>query len=56
LVGGSSGAMIGNIIQAQFGRANDWPLGAALSIVLMITVTFVALLAERALRLRPART
>jgi spermidine/putrescine transport system permease protein len=56
LVGGSSGAMIGNIIQAQFGRANDWPLGAALSIVLMITVTLVALLAERALRHRPART
>ena len=39
LVGGTVGIMIGNIIQSQFGKANNWPLGAALSIVMMLVVT-----------------
>ena len=38
-VGGSSGIMIGTLIQSQFGKANNWPLGSALSIVTMLTVT-----------------
>lgn len=38
-VGGSSGIMIGTLIQSQFAKANNWPLGAALSIVMMLTVT-----------------
>jgi spermidine/putrescine transport system permease protein len=38
-VGGSSGIMIGTLIQSQFGKANNWPLGSALSIVMMLTVT-----------------
>jgi len=38
-VGGSSGIMIGTLIQSQFGKANNWPLGSALSIVMMIAVT-----------------
>ena len=29
LVGGTNGIMIGNIIQSLFGKANNWPLGAA---------------------------
>ncbi len=41
LVGGPSGAMIGNIIYAQFTRANNWPLGSALSLVTM-AVTLLA--------------
>jgi spermidine/putrescine transport system permease protein len=39
LVGGTSGLMIGNLIQTAFGRGNDWPLGAALSVFAMIAVT-----------------
>ena len=44
LVGGPSGLMIANVIQMQFGKANDWPLGAALSIGSMVTVTLIACL------------
>lgn len=44
LVGGPGGTMIGNLIQAQFGRANNWPLGAAMSIMAMIGVTALAVL------------
>ena len=40
-VGGSSGIMIGTLIQSQFAKANNWPLGAALSIVTMLAVTAV---------------
>jgi spermidine/putrescine transport system permease protein len=44
LVGGTGGIMIGNIIQSQFGKANNWPLGSALSIVMAIGITLVVLL------------
>lgn len=43
LVGGSSGALYGNIIQDFFTKAANWPLGSALSMV-MLAVTFVFLL------------
>ena len=39
LVGGPRGIMIGNIIQSMFGKAQNWPLGAAISVMSMITVT-----------------
>ena len=39
LVGGTTGIMIGNIIQSMFGKANNWPLGASLSITSMIAIT-----------------
>ena len=39
LVSGTRGIMIGNIIQSMFGKALNWPLGAALSIISMLTVT-----------------
>lgn len=42
LVGGTEGVMIANAIQAQFGRAANWPLGAALSVT---TIAFVMVLA-----------
>ncbi|GAB5471179.1 MAG: ABC transporter permease [Rhodospirillales bacterium] len=45
LVGGNSGIMIGNLVQTQFGRGNNWPLGAAVSIMSMITITAVVCLA-----------
>jgi spermidine/putrescine transport system permease protein len=38
VVGGTSGIMLGNLIQSMFGKSNDWPLGGALSIVMMLTV------------------
>ncbi len=39
LVGGTTGIMIGNIIQSMFGKANNWPMGAALSIISMLVIT-----------------
>jgi spermidine/putrescine transport system permease protein len=42
LVGGPSGIMIANIIQAQFGKVNDWPLGAALAVCTMIIIGFIS--------------
>jgi spermidine/putrescine transport system permease protein len=44
LVGGSSGIMMGNLIQSMFGKGNNAPLGAALAVVMMMTVTLVVCL------------
>jgi len=44
LVGGTGGTMIGNAIQSLFGRQSDAPLGAALSVVMMIAVTLLVCL------------
>jgi spermidine/putrescine transport system permease protein len=41
LVGGTSGIMIGNVIQTLFGKANNWPLGAAVSLIMMLVVTLL---------------
>ncbi len=43
ILGGGKLMMIGNFIDLQFGQGRNWPLGAALSILLLIIVT-VALL------------
>lgn len=43
MVGGPDGMMMANIIQAHFGKVNNWPMGAALAVSMMITVTIVAL-------------
>lgn len=43
LLGGPDGAMIGNLIQLQFGPVNNWPMGATLSIILMLWIAAVAL-------------
>ncbi len=43
MVGGPKGIMFGQIIAAQFGEANNMPLGASLTIIMMITVTTLAL-------------
>lgn len=42
LVGGADGKMIANLIQVQFGAANNWPLGATMSLLAMLAVGFVA--------------
>jgi spermidine/putrescine transport system permease protein len=44
LVGGKDGLMIANMIQVQFGQANNWPLGAALAVSMMIIVAAASLL------------
>jgi spermidine/putrescine transport system permease protein len=44
LVGGTDGLMIANMIQVQFGKANNAPLGAALAISAMFIVASIALL------------
>ena len=43
LVGGPNGLMISNMIELQFKKANDAPLGSALAISAMAIVTFVSL-------------
>jgi spermidine/putrescine transport system permease protein len=47
LVGGPNGAMVANVLQSQFGAALNWPLGAALSTVIMLIVLFVLFLSDR---------
>ncbi len=44
LVGGTDGLMIANMIQVQFSKANNAPLGAALSITSLILVTSISLI------------
>jgi spermidine/putrescine transport system permease protein len=42
LVGGPSGTMIANVVQSLFGAAYDWPLGAAISVcILLITISLL---------------
>jgi spermidine/putrescine transport system permease protein len=36
VLGGGNSSMIGNVIESQFRRGNNWPLGAALSVVLIL--------------------
>ncbi|WP_373353807.1 ABC transporter permease [Pseudoroseicyclus sp. CXY001] len=38
LLGGGKNMMIGNFIELQFGQGRNWPLGAALSMVLLVIV------------------
>lgn len=52
LVGGLDGTMIGSVIVSQFGVANNWPLGAALAVVLLVAVIAVAGIVARAGRSR----
>src|ERR1700741_1683499 len=43
LVGGPSGTMIANLVQSLFGAAYDWPLGAAISVlILLFTLAILA--------------
>lgn len=44
LLGGPDGIMLGNMIQAHFGKVNDWPMGAALSTAMMVSVAIISLI------------
>ncbi len=47
LVGGKQGTTLSKVIQVNFGFAYDWPLGAALSVVLLSISLAVILLSNR---------
>ncbi len=55
LVGGPNGIMLSNIIQAQFGKVNDWPMGATLAITMMITVAVISIVYMSVARLATRR-
>jgi spermidine/putrescine transport system permease protein len=47
LVGGASGTMIANVVQSLFGAALDWPLGAAISVCILILIISLLFLTEK---------
>lgn len=49
ILGGGKMMMLGNFIELQFGQGRNWPLGAALSILLLVIVTVALLFYVRAL-------
>lgn len=48
VLGGGKNMMIGNFIELQFGQGRNWPLGAALSMTLLVIVTVALLFYVRA--------
>lgn len=47
VMGGGSNLMVGNLIELQFGQGRNWPLGASLSIALMVIVMIAMLIFVR---------
>ena len=47
LVGGPTSIMIANIVQSLFGTAYDWPLGAAISVLILALTVSLLILAGR---------
>ncbi len=47
VLGGGKNLMLGNLIELQFGQGRNWPLGAALSITLLVIVMVALLLYVR---------
>lgn len=52
LVGGSRGILYGNIIQDFFTKAANWPLGAALSMIMLSATLALVVIATRLVNLR----
>jgi len=50
LVGGAQGVMYGNLIQDQFVRALNWPMGALMSLVMLVMVLVFSFLFTRMVR------
>lgn len=48
ILGGGKNMMIGNFIELQFGQGRNWPLGASLSVLLLVIVTVALLYYVRA--------
>ena len=55
LVGGTTSVMIANVIQVQFGKINDWPMGAALAMSSIALVAIIVVFVIGALRASVAR-
>ncbi len=47
LVGGVSGSMYGNLIQDQFMRALNWPMGSVMSMAMLLTVLLLVFILTR---------
>jgi len=47
MVGGTSGIMFGNLIQDQFARALNYPLGAAFSLIMLVVALVLTILMTR---------
>jgi spermidine/putrescine transport system permease protein len=47
LVGGPYSNMIANVVATQYGIANDWPMGSALSMVLLFIVLAIITLSDK---------
>ena len=54
ILGGGRHMMIGNFIELQFGQGRNWPLGAALSVLLLVFVGVALLLLLRTTTRTPA--
>lgn len=52
MVGGSVGSMYGNIIQDFFTKAANWPLGSALSMIMLLVTMVLLVVALRLVNLR----
>jgi len=51
LLGGSKHALLGNVIKNQFIQTRDWPFGAALSVLMILLLSFMLWLYYRATKL-----
>jgi spermidine/putrescine transport system permease protein len=47
LVGGASGSMYGNLIQDQFMRALNWPMGSVMSLAMLLAVLILVFILSR---------
>ena len=47
LIGGPDGLMIANVVQTQFGTAFNWPLGSALSMMMLVIVLVIITISDR---------
>jgi len=47
LIGGPDGLMIANVVQTQFGTAFNWPLGSALSMMMLLIVLVIITISDR---------
>lgn len=55
VLGGGKNLMLGNLIELQFGQGRNWPLGAALSITLLLIVMFALMFYVRQMQNDSAR-
>ena len=47
ILGGGNSDVIGNLIERQFQSGNNWPLGAALSIILIVITLLLVKLYQK---------